>query len=640
MIDVDLALAGLGTGAVAALAGLGLLVTHRATGVFNISFGAIATLAAYLVWQAVRVWHWPVVLAAVVVVGVCCPLFGALLDVAVFRPLQRRRASPAESLVVSIGVFVLLVGVTTFTWGIQARTDAPSVAPTRALDLPGGAIVRMSTVVNLAVILVVGVVVTVVLRTRFGLLARAVVEDRELATLSVVNTNRVSAAAWAVGTMLAGLSGVLLAPSLRLDPYTLTLVVLETMVVVVVARLESPIVVIVTALALGVTQSELTRVDIAGEAGAVFDAFRTNIFVVALLLVLLLLRRLDEPGGTDSGAVAQLGVRGILPPPRGWWIPALLFLGIPLLLGRDDLQTAQLIPAFAIIFISVVVVSGYSGQISLGQAGFAGVGALLTAKLQHGQVPGLPELPGVLSVLIAALATAVFGALVAWPAIRRRGLFLALTTFAVAAVLSRLVFVQPSFISDVRIGPPEPFEGPMAFYLFELACLGLALVIVRVHHRGRLGRALLAVRDDEEGAHACGIDAQRLRIWAFLISAGLAALGGALLSQSGGAFDGSTFDPLRGLIWFAVVVVFGMDSTAGAVLGAALIVGLDRTFSEGFSTIVVGSAAVLLGRMPGGVLFTLRRGVSALGTWLEPPRPRATVRLSPAGRAVAARLRR
>jgi branched-chain amino acid transport system permease protein len=411
------------------------------------------------------------------------------------------------------------------------------------------------------------------------------------------------------------------------------------MAVIVVARLTSPAAVILTALVIGVVQSELTRFHPTGRGGVLFEALRTNLFVVALLLALLVLRRLDEPGGADSGAVARLGRRGSLPPPRGWWIPALLLLTIPLGFSGTDMRTAQLVPAFAIIFVSIVVVSGYSGQISLGQAGLAGLGALLTAKLQQGQVPGFPSMPGLVAMLVAVLVTGTFGLLVAWPAIRRRGLFLALTTFAIAAMVSRFIFAQPTFVTDVRIGRPAPFEGPRAFYLLELLCLGLALLVVRNHHHGRLGRALLAVRDDESGAHACGVDARRLRIWVFAVSAGLAALGGALLAQANDAFDAGTFDPLQGLIWFAAVVVFGIDSAAGAVLGATLIVALDANFSEGFSTIVIGAGAVLLGRMPGGALYTLRRTSASLLERVTPPElPPA--RLSPTGAALAARLRR
>ncbi|HEX2783197.1 MAG TPA: branched-chain amino acid ABC transporter permease, partial [Ilumatobacteraceae bacterium] len=341
-----------------------------------------------------------------------------------------------------------------------------------------------------------------------------------------------------------------------------------------------------------------------------------------------------------TGSVALLGTRGRLTNPRGWWIPGLLLLGIPLLFNESDLQTAQQIPALAIILVSIVLVSGYSGQISLGHAGFAGAGALVTAKLTHGQIPGVPAMPAVLALVVAVAVTGVVGFLLAWPAIRRRGLFLALTTFAMAAILDRFVFAQPVFVSDVRIGPPGFLDGPVAFYCFELVCLGLALLIVRVHHRGRVGRALTAIRDDEAGAHASGVDAHRLRKWVFAVSVALATLGGALLAQSARAFDGSAFDPVFGLVWFAAVVVFGIDSVSGAVLGAALLVALDATVTDGISTIVVGAGAVLMGRTPGGALFTLRRAGAAALRRVDRPDRFEGVRLSPSGEALAARLRR
>jgi branched-chain amino acid transport system permease protein len=335
-------------------------------------------------------------------------------------------------------------------------------------------------------------------------------------------------------------------------------------------------------------------------------------------------------------------------PPRGWWVPSMLLLGIPALLTGPDLRAAQQVPALAVIFVSIVVVTGYTGQISLGQAGLAGLGALVVAKLTHGQIPGIPALPAAAAIVVAVLAVGLFGFVVAWPAIRRRGLFLALTTFGVATVVGRFVFDQPAFVSSLQIGPPPPFTGDRAYYLFELACLGLALLAVRNHHRGRLGRALLAVRDDEAGADACGVDARRLRIWTFAVSSGLAALGGILLAGSARAFDAGTFDPIQGLIWFATVVVFGIDSAAGAVLGAAMIVGVDTTLQAGVSILVVGLGAVLIGRLPGGLIFTVRGLASSIADRIGPPAgagggaPAAgyRLRLSPAGRVLKARLSR
>ena len=640
MLTLELAIAGIGIGAVAALSGLGLLVTYRATGVFNLAFGAIAMICAYLLWQTVQQWGWPIGLAAPLVLLGFAPALGLALERLVFRPLERRAAPPSESLVASLGVFVLLVGCAFVVWGSETHVDTPTIVPAGAVRLPGGTNVRYDTIVDLAVVAAVSIALAVVVRTRAGLVARAVVERRSLAELAGLPADRVASAGWAIGSTLAGTAGVLIAPRLRLDPYGLTLVVLETMAVAVIARLISPVIAVVSALVLGVLQSELTRFHLAGRNGALLDALTTNLFVVALLVAVLLLPRLDEPGGADAGETAHLAVRRELRPPRGWWIPCVVLLAIPLAFQRGDLRDAQQVPALAVILVSLVVITGYTGQISLGQAGFAGLGALLAAKLAAGQLWFLPKLPDLLAILVGALLVIPVGLLTGWPAIRRRGLFLALTTFAVGSVVSRFVFTQSSIVSNVRVSLPAPFTGDRVFYLFELACLAGALLLVRNLHRGRLGRALLAIRDDEDGARAAGIDVRRLKVFVFAISSALAGLGGILLSQALRAFDAATFDPIQSLIWFAAVVVFGVDSAAGAVLAAAAIIGLDAGVTPGASTIAIGAAALLLGRMPGGLLYTMRRLGTALAERTEAQPPLAPVRLSAAGRAALERISR
>lgn len=641
MLVVGLALAGLGIGAVAGLSGLGLLVTYRVTGVFNLAFGAIAMVAAYVLWWLVRVQEWPVAAAAVVAVLGVGPGLGLVIDLVVFRPLRRREAAPAELLAATLGVFVLLVGLSVAVWGGQARTDAPSLVPQRSIELWTDVYVRSETLAGLVAVVVVGAVLALVLRTRVGRTVRAVVESRELADLSGIDSDRVAAIGWAVGSLLAALAGVLLAPLLSLDPYGLTLVVLETMAVVVVAGASHPGRAVLAALAIGVAQAEMTRVHLDGTAGALVDALAANLFVVVLFLALLVIPRLEEPGaGGDAGTTARLAVRRELRTVRGWWIPGVALLALPLLQSGQSLRIAQQVPALAIILVSIVVLSGYGGQISLGQAGFAGLGAVLAARLSTDGLGPLPAVPALVAVPLAALAVVPVGIATSWLAIRRRGLFLALTTFAVGAVVSRFVFAQPVVVGDVRIGPPSPFRSDDAFYAYELAVLAAALLLVRNLHRGRLGRQLVAVRDDEAGALAAGIDVPRLKLLMFAASSALAAVGGTLLASANRAFDATAFDPVRSLLWFAAVVVFGVDSAAGAVLAAGLLVGLDAWLPAGSSILVVGAAAVLLGRLPGGLLFSLRRlgaAVAGIGADREPP---AAVQLSPQGRALATRVRR
>jgi branched-chain amino acid transport system permease protein len=329
---------------------------------------------------------------------------------------------------------------------------------------------------------------------------------------------------------------------------------------------------------------------------------------------------------------------------RSWWLLPTLTLAVPLLLNAHDRRTALGVPAMAIVLVSIVVVSGYGGQISLGQAGFAGLGALAAARLAAGTMPGLPRVPGVLVLAIVPLLVMPVGLLMGWPAIRRRGLFLALTTFAFGVTISRFVFDQPAITSGVVVHPPDAFATDNNFYILEVLCLGVALALVRNLHSGRLGRALTAIRDDEMGAQACGIDVRLLKLLLFAVSSALAALGGALLAMGSRAFDSSAFDPVLGLVWFAVVVVFGIDSASGAVIGAGVLIALDAAAPSGASILVVGVAALLLGRLPGGLVHTLVRAVERIAGnragSVPPPSPIGGVRLSGAGRTVARAIHR
>jgi branched-chain amino acid transport system permease protein len=303
------------------------------------------------------------------------------------------------------------------------------------------------------------------------------------------------------------------------------------------------------------------------------------------------------------------------------------------------------VPALAVVFLSIVAITGYSGQISLGQAGYAGLGALFFAIFSD----STPEL---VALLCGCLAAGAVGFLTGYPAIRRRGLFLALTTFAVGAAVSRFVFQQPLFTSGVQVHRPSflglSLTGDRAFYVFELFCLAVSLLVIRALREGRLGRALVAMRDSEDGAQATGLDLRVLKVFIFTVSSVLAGVGGALLAQTGHAFDPNAFDPLQGLFWFTTVVVFGADSAAGAVLAAGVVVMVNAlTGSDQAYTVVVGALAVLLGRVPGGAVELGRRALAWFTTPTEvlqrfaaatPPPPPPLV-VSDAGRARLARAR-
>lgn len=614
-LTYDLTLAGLSVGGAAALTGIGLVVTHRATGVLNFAHGAIAMVCAYLLRQFTVEWGWPLALGAAVTLLLVAPAIGMALERFVFRPLSVLGGDPAQTLVASIGVFVLLVGGAALVWGTGARADAPTLV---SAD-PWGQLA-------VAVALAVGVG-TVTRWTRFGTELRAVVDDRPLAVLGGIDADRVAAAGWAFGSFTAGLTGVLLAPYVRLDPYGMPLLVMEVMAVAVAARMRSLPVAVVVALGLGVAQSQLTRLHPAGWAEPLLQAVGANLFVVALLVAALVL-----PGiGTRDALPRTATARGGAPP--GAWIVAVVLFLLPLGLAGSDLHTSVQVPALGVVLLSLVVVTGRGGQISLGQAAYAGLGALFTALLAAGRFPGLPRLPELAALAVAVVLVAPLGVLTGWPAISRHGLALALATFAVGVGVSRFVFAQPYATSGLSLDRPTGFDGDRAYYELELGLLAIALLAAGALRRGRTGRALAAMRDHESGASAAGVRVPSLKLTAFVAGAALAALGGGMLGMGLRAFDATAYDPVRGLLWFAAVVVLGADSALGAPAAAALLVGLDAGARGGVAAALIGVLAVFVGRFPGGPYEALRRTASRLRS-----RRRAT--LTPLGARVRRRLRR
>ncbi|MFE1323921.1 ATP-binding cassette domain-containing protein [Streptomyces sp. NPDC058741] len=605
-LTYDLTLAGLSVGSAAALTGVGLIVTYRATGVLNFAHGAIAMVCAYALRQCVVAWSWPLWLGAAVTLLVLAPGLGVVLERFVFRPLSVLGLGPAQTLVASIGVFVLLVGAAALLWGQGARDDAPELVP----DEPWG---------QLAVVLVLATGVAAVVRwTRFGRELRAVVDDRQLAVLGGIDADRVAAAGWAFGSFTAGLTGVLLAPYVRLDPYGLPLLVMEVVAVAVAARMRSLTVAVVVALGIGVAQSQLTRLHPSGWAEPLLQAAATNLFVVALLVSALVLPGIGERDALPRTATARVATS------PGAWIVAGVLLLLPLGLAGRDLHTAVQVPALAVILLSLVVVTGRGGQISLGQAAYAGLGALFTALLAAGRFPGLPRLPELAALAVAVVLVAPLGLLTGWPAIGRRGLALALATFAVGVGVSRFVFDQPYATAGLTLGRPAGFDGDRAYYVLELLLLAVALLAVHALRRGRTGRALAAMRDHERGAQAAGVRVPSLKLLAFVAGAALGALGGGLLGMGLRAFDAAAYDPVRGLLWFAAVVVLGADSAPGALVAAALLVGLDAGARGGVAAALIGVLAILVGRFPGGPYEALR-------TTAERLRPHRTPDLTPAG---------
>jgi branched-chain amino acid transport system permease protein len=620
------------------LAGMGVVLTYKATGIFNFAHGAIAMIVAYVLWQLNHEWHWSLAIAAPLVLLVVGPGIGLLLERLVFRPLQRKRASTSEKLVATLGVFLICLGAAYAIWTGTTR-EGPHIIPSRAIDFGNDLYMGIDQLVEVVLVGVVSVGLWVLFRfTHIGTEIRAVVDRRELSELSAVNADRVSALAWAMGTGLAGLTGVLLAQRAGgLDPFHLTLLVIESFSIVVVARLVSlPVAVAAGILLLGVLQSLLTRFNPrelpfvhwhlpSGITNAVGE-LKPNLSVLILFGALVFFRTLDEVGeeGARSGLVSRaLGGRR-----RQQAVPtAALVIGaaavavvVPFVMSAHNMTYAHQALAYIIIFASIVCVTGFSGHITLGQAAFAGFGAFVSSRVINQW--NLPVIP---AMVIGGIGATVLGIITGYPALRRRGVFLGLTTLAIGVLAYSFVFTSNTFAGGPGgLDAPRPglfglsLSGDKPFYFFELVCVGLMLLLARNLKSGRLGRVLAAVRDSEVAARSVGIDLRAYKLFIFGASAFMAGIGGALLSQEVRAFSFFTFDPFSSLRWFMVVIVAGVGSLSGAVIGAVAYVGLNAVFkTQGASELIIAVLALSIGYLPGGSISGM---LSRAAAWLRTPR--------------------
>lgn len=629
MFYVQIALLGIIFGCLYALSATGIVLTYTATGVFNIAHFAVALLAGYLGWQLSGVWGLPLIVVVPVVLLVCGPGLGLVLERVVFRPLQQRQASSSEKLVAALGVTVVLLAVINVIWGpgVQGTTSEPVPRMFGLTPFNLGSLKFDTEQVGLlATVLVVAAALYLLFRKTFlGTSIRAVVDRRELAELAAIDANRVSQVAWSLGCTLAALTGLIIAQG-TLEPTKIIFFGIETFSVAVVARLTSvPKAILFGFFGMGLARSLFDVFEPFGSTSGwaeTYQAIVTNLSSIVLFVALVAFRRLDELGGSSSSGSSGLvaGAFGRREATRSGSIVAVVLtiaaFVAPFALGGPDLRLAHVALALIVIFVSIVCITGFSGHLTLGQASIAGVGAFASARAANAW--GLPVL---VAMLVGALVAVGAGMLAGYPALRRKGLFLGLTTLGLALIIDRFVFNARLFKGGpggLTVERPSLFgldlSGDRAFYFYELVVVGLVLVLAHNLRSGRLGRVLAAMRDSETAAQSVGIGLRRAKLFVFGVSAAMAGIGGALLTQANQNWDTSTFNPVFGLFWFTVVVVCGVSSVQGAVLAGVLYILIPRQLNLDIGSAIglFGFGAVFLGRLPGGVVAQFSRLAHAL----------------------------
>jgi branched-chain amino acid transport system permease protein len=595
--------AGIATyGCVYALTALGLVVTYTTSGVFNFAQGAIGMMGAFLYWQFQQGFGWPSWAAFILVVFIIAPLAGALLEVSLMRRIAN--ASLEAKLTVTVGLLLFFIALATTIWN-------PGTARTVNPFFNGDQVSIGGVVLTYQQLLVVGAAIVVAIglriffyRTRPGIATRAVVDDRQLSALVGARPARYAMFGWALGSSLAVIAGILLAPTVNLDITTLTLLVINGYAAAMVGRLRSLPWTFVGAIALGLIQAYATQYLPVGSGWSNVVQIIPMIYLFVVILAIPQVR-------------AGLGRRITLRHPRvaslkESLVTAGAFL-VAAVIVSQVLSTANLAYADAgvglgIILLSLLLLTGYGGQVSLCQMTLAGFGAFAMAKV--GGSGG-----SLLGLLAAVGLAAGVGAVIALPALRLRGLYLALATLAFAYAMDTAFFTSPQFFGSsdsLTVARPDLFGLSFASngsYLIALsvvfALAGVGLLALR---RSAFGRRLLAMNDSPAACITLGVDMYGTKLLVFTLSAGLAGLGGALYggalgSVAGGANGDFTF--LLSLVVLLLAVVWGIRTVGGMLIGGvSLAIGpliqAHVTHPSDIVYLAVGLAAVGIAQNPEG----------------------------------------
>lgn len=613
---------GLGAGAVYALLALGLVLQQRSSGVINFAHGAVAMFVAYvyaelrtdgrlaLPWVGlpgrVRIsGHGLAVAPAIAVSLVYAAVLGMLAYALVFRPL--RPAPVLGKVVASVGFMLALQGLATLKFGTTPQLVGP-IVPNGSMTIDGLA-VPVDRLWLAAIAIALAAALWAVYRfTRFGLATRAAAEQEQGAALLGYSPDRLALVNWAIAAVLAGIAGILIAPLTTLDPTTYTLFVVPALAAALVARFESFPIAVAAGLLVGVVQSEMPKLQAAvtwlpqqGLADAV-----PLVLVVAILMFggRALPDRLTATGGKLSAvprprAVGPAAAVGF----------ALGLAGLLLLSGEDRLGLI-LSMLTALIALSAVLLTGYLGQISLAQMSFAGLGGFVLAKLATSA-----GIPFPLSLLGGALGAVPLGLIVGAPALRVRGVQLAVVTLATAVALQQTAFQNPSLVAadgsavphlslfglNLDVTGATAADYPrVAFGVVVLVVLTICGLWIARLPGTPFGRRLLAVRADERAAAAAGISVAATKLTTFGIAAFIAGLGGGLLGYQEHVLSASSFGVFVSLQLVAVVYIGGITRVSGAVVGGLLLVAdglgvtlLNRWFGLAPYQAVIGGVGLM-----------------------------------------------
>ena len=608
------AISGLTTAGIYAITASGLTLTYVTTGVFNFAHGATGAFAAFAYWQMRFAWNWPAPIAILVTLGILAPGLGLVLERYIMRRLEG--TSDATKLVVTVAVLVATVGIVQTIW------DPTTFRTTHELFGNKFTIANIDIPYNDVTVLVLAGLVAIGLRlllyrTRLGIAMRATVDDRSLAVMNGARPNRASQASWIIGTQLAALAGILVAPKLNLSALPLTLLIVNAYAASMIGRLRSLPMTFVGALILGLANDLVVGYLPKIKTGQQYVSGIGAVTPVFVLLLAVLLLKQTKLRGTSTQRTREIS-------PTPTWGGSLIFVGIIVvmalaatpIISAGDLFASTKMWGIGIIALSLIPLVGYAGRISLCQLSFAGIGAVVVA---HAGANGAPA-----SLLLAALVAAIAGAIISLPALRLSGIYLALLTAAFAVTLDNWVFQLPAFNSfghkkfDLFESGSlsfNPFsigsinvKSPKTYFVFGAIMFAIMALIVVAVRRSQFGQRLLALKESPAACETLGMNPRMTTLAVFTLSAAMAGFGGGIYGAALQTATPDTFQFFNGLAILLVVVIGGVSSI-GSAFFAAVFLGMPITTNifngqrlTQASSILTGFGAIGLGNNPNGFI--------------------------------------
>ncbi|MDQ6747677.1 MAG: ATP-binding cassette domain-containing protein, partial [Candidatus Dormibacteraeota bacterium] len=605
-LPLPIALLGLITGATYGVLAVGLVLVYRANRLINFAHGEIGAFAAAVLGVAVvghGLWYW-VAFPLALLIGAGT---GAVTEVAVVRRL--RRVPRVMSLVATLGaaqVLLALQGVAS----AQARTGTlypqPPGFPTFLLGN-----LRVTPAYSAMAILsplVVAGVAAFLRYSKYGVAIRAAADNPDAARMASVSVSRMSTLSWAIAGALSAFTAIMIFPTqsfLSAEAFGPDLL-LRALAAAVIARMNSMTLALVAGLGVGVAEALL------------YWNFPGGGPVEALLFVVIVVALLVQPavGGRRGQQGSWAALQGWRPVPAPWrkvWtvrhlgtaiglLALLLAAALPLVISFGASFQLALIFAIATVGLSVFVVTGLAGQLTLGQFAFAGIGAwvaYLTSQLTGNYLA---------AVFVGGAGAAVTSVVVGIPALRIRGLMLAVTTLAFALMTSSWLLQQP-WILGAGVVPGKPLiagsalTSSKAYYYFALVFLALGTWLAANIRRGGVGRLFVAIRDNEDAARAFTVNVWGRKLQAFALSGFLAGMGGAVYGFALSRISADAFLPGLSINVAAMTVIGGVGILAGPILGALYIFGVPAFVPLDAVTTAASAAGwlLLILYFPGGI---------------------------------------